>query len=145
MKTKKSDCPSGIRPVNKLLAIISMVLVLVFPHHTMAQIHYFDVNPDTTIVMGGLFNLDINHDGLIDFQISVSKDSMFQSDEIRCLHDSCFVAHYILEGCYLAAALEWNDSIANETFHYQFKPDFYTLCIFQLKSIPAFQLTKHAT
>lgn len=127
MKLKKHHRPSAGLKLNPLFRVTFMLVLIFISLPSIAQIQYVDINPDTTIVKGGSYTLDLNNDGLADFQLSVNNDTLFHSDEIRCLYDNCFVSHYVIEGCYMTAALDLNDSVKNGTFSYQFKPDFYTL------------------
>ncbi|MFZ4523488.1 MAG: T9SS type A sorting domain-containing protein [Bacteroidales bacterium] len=127
MKTKNQNCPSLRFIINSLLGIASIVVLLIMPFHSVAQVNYVDINPDTTILKGGLYNLDLNNDGLADFQISLSNDSTYQSDIITCLHDSCFVSFHMVESCYMIEALELNDTVAKTNFNYTMKPEHYRL------------------
>lgn len=127
MKTKKQNCPSRRFFISSLIGISSIVVLLIVPFHSGAQNNYVDINPDTTILKGGLYHLDLNSDGTADFQISLSNVSTYQSDIITNLHDSCFVSFRMPEDCYIIEALELNDTVAKTNFNYTFKPDHYRL------------------
>ena len=132
MKTKKQNCPSRRFFISSLIGISSIVVLLIVPFHSGAQNNYVDINPDTTILKGGLYNLDMNSDGTADFQISLSNDLFFQSDIITSLGDSCFVTFHMLDVCYMIEALEFNDTVAKTNFYYTIKPDHYRLYFFGL-------------
>lgn len=55
-----------------------------------AQVVYHDINPDSTFSNNGdVFNLDLNHDGTVDFQINLSQNSgggsswFFSTNDVR--------------------------------------------------------------
>ena len=127
MKTRNQNRQSGRLLFYSLLYVASIVVILIIPFHSDAQIHYTDINPDTTILKGGLYNLDLNNDGLADFQISLSNDSTYQNDIITSLHDSCFVSFHMVEQCYMTLALELNDTVAKTNLNNTIIPDHYRL------------------
>jgi hypothetical protein len=112
-----------------LISIWVIVYLISVPYRSTAQIVYTDINPDTILIKSGVYNLDINIDGLEDFQISVSNDSIFPFDKILCLHDRCYVSQNMIEGCYIASALELNDSVEKTNF-LPFQPEYYQIAYF---------------
>jgi hypothetical protein len=100
-----------------LLIGFPLLCVLLFnPLNTRSQITYVDIDPDTTIdTNNGFYNLDLNVDGINDFQIKLSLLNENPRVTIYPLNDSCFFAYFMVEGCVFAKRFELNDSISNST------------------------------
>lgn len=116
MKTKKHNSPAGRFLMHSLNATVLLFLLLFMPFRSGAQIVYTDIVPDTTITRGHAYEFDMNLDGLADFTIAVTSDSLFPLADIKPLHDSCFVDYFMVDGCAIAEALELNDSINEAGF-----------------------------
>jgi hypothetical protein len=107
-----------------LTGLCALALLFFLPLPSQAQITYVDINPDTVIITGGSYTLDMNNDGVADYQLSVSNDYLYPWDKIVTLPDSCYVSFYRVESCYMAWDHMLNDTIQNADFTTD-KPDFY--------------------
>lgn len=127
MKINRSPRPPRIRPGNLFVFIAAALAFLALPYRAATQIRYVDIDPDTTLVKGGTYNLDADGDGNADFEFALSDTPPAQSDIITCLQDSSFVAYEMVEVCYTVLALERYDTIETSRFDYTIKPNYYRL------------------
>lgn len=127
MKTQNQLSPVRLYTLDLMVWIATMAMLLLFPFYSIAQINYFDIQPDTTILKGGSYNIDLNNDSSADFKVSLSNDPMFQDDIMVCLQDSCFISYFMVDGCYIIVPLELNDTVAKTNFEYTIKPLSYRL------------------
>jgi hypothetical protein len=100
--------------------LVAIVLFLMTSQFSYSQFIYIDIIPDRTIsINGGIYNLDLNSDGILDFQIKLAKTAFpdtMNNVRISDLTDSCFIASYTLDGCGdLAKAFDIDDVVSNYT------------------------------
>jgi hypothetical protein len=81
-----------------------------------SQFVYIDIVPDTTITLsGGIYQLDLDNDGIYDYQLSLFKTAFPDTLNVAGivnLSDSCYVASWLLDGCdYLAQVFNLNDPV----------------------------------
>ena len=110
-------------------ALITLAMVLSFPSGIKAQIIYTDINPDTVLVPGGSYDLDLDADGLAEYHYAITNDTLIPMIDISVLHDSSYVANYNIGGCGLAVSLSLNDSIAYAPY-FTYRPDGYLIAYF---------------
>jgi len=109
--------------------LLTLSMVLFFSFGIKAQIIYTDINPDTVLAIGGSFDLDLDVDGLADFHYAITNDTIYPMIDISVLHDSSYVANYIVDGCGLAIPLSLNDSIAYAPY-FTYRPEGYLIAFF---------------
>jgi hypothetical protein len=101
-----------IRVLNIRL-LLSFILTLL-SSSSFNQVIYFDINPDTTIkVNDGFYNLDFIVDDSIDFQIRLRLNPPSNTINVKAPNDSCFIAGFDYETCYIAHRFNLNDTIAD--------------------------------
>ena len=135
MKTQRNES----RPIGNFIAnLTSRLFVILFfslPFSTLAQIHYVDIIPDTTITGdGSKYDLDIDSDGLHEYELSIKYYDIWHiwpSIELISLFDSGYVSYSMVESCWMVEALELNDTVENTKFwSFLSQPLFYQISYF---------------
>ena len=113
MKTPKPEMSFSTKQwMPQMRVALFITLLFLASHFSNAQVIYIDIIPDTTIsAIGGYYDLDLNNDGISDYQISRGGIDDFNFIGIGQLHDSCYVSYYNIEGCIYAKAYLANEVI----------------------------------
>jgi hypothetical protein len=102
MKTLKKSIEVA-KSIQLIESILLFVFLMLAGKFSKAQLIYVDISPDITISnLGDFYDLDLNGDGIMDFEIIRDGVNIYKSVDIKRLHDSCSIAFYSLEVCFYA-------------------------------------------
>jgi hypothetical protein len=114
--------------ITTLTSRLFVILLFSLPFFTMAQIQYVDIIPDTTITGdSSKYELDIDSDDLFEYSLSIEvENSFYPLIKMVSLLDSGFVSYHMVENCWMAWALELNDTVENTSFLF-YQPPYYQI------------------